>query len=143
MTAERVLADGAAAGAVAAIVSAAPSTAHAIATGGDVLEPTRAAGSILLPNEQRPAILLLAAVPVHVLLSLGWGVVLAAVLRDRATPALGIVAGAAIAVCDLLVIGRRWPRIRELPFAPQLADHLMFGLATGLVLQRRVRPADS
>src|SRR6187399_3328068 len=53
------------AGAWAALLSGAPSTLHALATGRDPLEAALAAGSILLPDETRKTPLLAAAVPVH------------------------------------------------------------------------------
>jgi hypothetical protein len=64
------------AGLVAAALSGAPSTVHALATGRDPLEAALAAGSILLPRETRRLRLLAAAVPVHVAVSLGWAFVL-------------------------------------------------------------------
>lgn len=139
MTSREVISDGMIAGAVAAVVSGAPSTALSLATRADLLAPTLAAGSILLPHEKRKLRLVLAAFQVHVLLSLGWGIVIAGVLRERASPVSGAIAGSAIAVWDLLVIGRRWRRIRDLPFGPQLADHVAYGLTVGVVLQRRHR----
>ena len=120
------------AGAVAALLSGAPSTLHAIATGRDPREATLAAGSILLPDETRRRQLLAAAVPVHLALSLGWAVVL-----DRAgvrTARSGAIAGLAIAALDLGVAGRRFPRIRALPLAPQIADHVAFGAIAGRLL---------
>lgn len=131
-----LLRDGLAAGAVAAIPSVLPSTLHALITGRDPLEATVAAGSILLPREQRRSVLLAAAVPVHVALSLGWGVVLAGTLR-RPTVPRGIAAGLAIAALDLGVVGRRFPRVRALPLLPQLADHAAYGAAAAAMLRRR------
>jgi hypothetical protein len=122
----------------AATLSGIPSTAHALATGGDPLEAARAVGSILLPHERRTAVLLVAAVPVHLGISLGWTIVLdrAGIRRART----GAVAGLAIAALDLGIVGRRFPRIRALPTLPQLADHVAFGtIATGL-LERDRRP---
>ena len=122
------------AGAVAAVLSGAPSTLHAVATGRDPLEATLAAGSILLPGETRRAHLLAAAVPVHLALSLGWAVVL-----DRAgvrTARAGAVAGLVIAALDLGVAARRFPRIQALPLLPQLADHAAFGAIAGRLLGR-------
>ena len=130
--------DGLVAGAVAAVPSGVPSTLHALVIGRDPLEATTAAGSLLLPREQRTPVLLAAAVPVHVALSLGWGVVLARALR-RPTVPRGAVAGLAIAALDLGVIGRRLPRIRALPLLPQLADHVVYGAVAAAVLQRRRR----
>ena len=121
------------------MVSGAPSTLYALATGRHPLEATVAAGSLLLPNETRRARLVLAAVPVHLALSLGWGVVLAAVLPRRRTVVAGVAAGLAIAALDLGVVGRRFPKIRALPLAPQIADHVAFGATAGWVLARRRR----
>jgi len=131
------LRDGAAAGAWAAVLSGAPSTAEALLRGGDPLEASAAAGSILLPRERRRRRLLLAAVPVHLALSLAWagGIALLAP-RGREVP-FGAAAGLAIAALDLGVIGRRFPRIRTLRPLPQVADHVAFGLVVGWVLARR------
>jgi hypothetical protein len=41
-------------------------------------------------------------------------------------------------VLDLGAVGRRYPRIRNLPVAPQLADHVAFGLVVGSVLASRL-----
>lgn len=135
-----VLRGGVLAGAVAGVLSGAPSTAHALLTRGDPLEATAAAGSLLLRRETSRARLLAAAVPVHAALSLGWGVMLAAVLPRRGTAAWGAVAGLAIAAVDLGVAARWFPRVRALPLAPQVADHLAYGAIAGAVL-RHVRLA--
>jgi hypothetical protein len=133
------LRDGVAAGSAAALVSGAPSTLHTLLTGGRLLEPTLAAGTLLLPRERRSARLLLAAVPVHLALSLGWALLLAAVLPRERTVALGALAGLGIAALDLGAIGRRYPRIRALPQLPQVADHLAYGATVGAVLRLRRR----
>jgi hypothetical protein len=119
----------------AAALSGIPSTAHALATGRDALEAVYAAGTILLPDEERPGRLLAAAVPVHLALSLGWTVVLdrAGVRGGRR----GALAGLAIAALDLGVIGARIPRIHSLPAAPQVADHVLFGAIAGRLLASR------
>jgi hypothetical protein len=139
-----VLKDGLAAGAVAGLLSGAPSTAHALVTGGDPLAAARAAGNLLLGADARPAMLLAAGGLAHVALSVGWGTVLAvAVRRTSFSPlAVGLAGGAAIAAVDLGLlahgpIGRRWPLIRALPVLPQVADHLAFGAIAGAVLRRR------
>ena len=125
------------AGLVAAVVSGAPSTAIALARGDDLLDGARAAGALLLPRERRTLPLLAAAVPVHLALSLGWAVVLErAVPRGREVAGC-LAGGLAIAALDLGVIGRRLPRIRELPQARQWADHAAYGLVVGAVLARR------
>jgi hypothetical protein len=118
-------------------VSGIPSTGWEFARGGDPLAATLAAGAILLPRERRRSCLLVAAVPVHVGVSLTWGVVLAFVLPVRRTILAGGLAGLAIAAFDLGVIGRMYPRIRALPRGPQLADHALYGATVGLVLTLR------
>jgi hypothetical protein len=128
--------DAVAAGLVAAAASGIPSTAHALLTGRDPLEATLAAGSILLPDEERRLRLLLAAGVVHLTLSLGWAAVLARVLPPRRTVAWGAASGLAIAALDLGLVGRRLPRVRALPLAPQVADHVAFGALVGAVLVR-------
>lgn len=135
----RTLADGVVAGMVGALVSGAPSTLHTLATGGDLLEGARAAGSLLLPRASRDLLLLMAAVPVHLGLSLGWGVVLAAGLPADRPIVSGCLAGLGIAVLDLGLIGRRLDRIRALAPAPQVADHLAYGMSVAVVLRRRRR----
>ena len=78
--------------------------------------------------------LVAAAVPVHFAISIGWALVL-----DRAgvrTARAGALAGLAIAAVDIGVIGRRYPRIRELPLLPQLADHIAYGVVMAKLLSR-------
>lgn len=121
----------------AAALSGIPSTLHALATGRDPLEAVYAAGTILLPDETNRVRLALAAVPLHLALSFGWALAL-----DRAGvrgAARGAAAGLAICALDLGVIGRRFPRVRALPLAPQVADHLAYGAVVGLALERRRR----
>ena len=139
VTRSRTLQDGLVAGAVAAVLSGAPSTLHALLTRTSPLEATLAAGTLLAPGARRPAVLLLAAVPVHVALSLGWALLLAAVLPRRRTVAWGTLSGLAIAALDLGVVGRRYPRIRALAPLPQVLDHLAYGAVVGAVLSRRQR----
>jgi hypothetical protein len=47
------------------------------------------------------------------------------------------VAGLGIAALDLGIVGRRVPRIRALPLAPQVADHLAYTETVAVVLARR------
>jgi hypothetical protein len=125
------------AGSWAAALSGAPSTLHALATGGDPLEASLAAGSMLLPNETRRGLLFAAAVPVHLTLSLGWAVVLErAGVRGAAR---GAFAGLAIAALDLAVGRALFPRVRALPLLPQVADHVAYGAIVGRMLDRRGR----
>jgi len=132
-----VVEDGVAAALPASLGSGLPSTIHALATGGDPLEATAAAGSLLVPRGHRRRVLLAAAVPVHLAVSLGWSVVLAGILPHRRTALAGALAGAGIAALDLGVVGRLFPRVRALPRLPQLVDHLAFGAIVGGVTARR------
>jgi hypothetical protein len=137
------LADALAAGAVAAVLSGAPSTLHALLTGCDPLEASLAAGTLLLPRERRPSRLLPAAAVAHVALSLGWAAVLAAVLPRRHATAAAVAAGLAIAALDLGVVGRRFERIRALPLIPQVLDHVAYAVIVAVVLERRGRRGDA
>jgi hypothetical protein len=139
-----VLSDGFSAGAAAGLLSGAPSTAHAVLTGSDPLAAARAAGNLLLPADAGRAALLLAGGAAHIVISLGWGTVLAMAVRRTSLPpvAVGLAGGAAIAAVDLGLLahgplGRRWPLIRALPVRPQVADHLAFGAIAGAVLGSR------
>lgn len=131
------LRNGLVAGAVAGIISGAPSTLYALVTGGDPLKATLAAGSLLLPRAQRTFTLLAAALPVHLALSVGWGYVLTVTLPRRHTATAGAVAGLVIAALDLGLIGRRLPRVRALPLGPQVADHLVYGAGVGAIVGYR------
>src|SRR3954452_2552331 len=128
----RPLSEIATAAAAGAVLSGAPSTAHALATGRSPLAAARAAG-VLLPRGARPPGLLAGGV-VHVVVSAWWGTVLALVLPRRRTIAWGAAAGALIAAVDLGVVGRRVPEIASLPQAGQWADHVAFGATVGWVL---------
>jgi hypothetical protein len=131
------LADPLVAGAIAAVLGGAPSTLHALLTGRDPLEASLAAGTLLLPRERRPVRLLPAAAVAHVALSLGWAVVLAAVLPRRRARGAAVVTGLAIAALDLGLFGRRVARIRALPLVPQVLDHVAYALTVAVVLERR------
>ena len=132
-----ILQEGLRAAMPATLFSGLPSTVHALLTKADPLEAWLAAGSILLPREHRPVPLLVAAVPVHIVLSLGWAVVLAAALPRRRPITEGVATGLAIAALDLGVAGRHYPRVRALRALPQIADHVAFGVITSLALPRR------
>jgi hypothetical protein len=126
-----------AAGLAGAACSAIPSTTWTVLHGEDVLGGGRAAGAIVLPRERRTLVLLAAAVPVHLGLSLFWAAVMAAALPERAEPGWGVAGAMAIAALDLEVIGRRIPAIRALPQGRQWADHAAYGLAVGIALRAR------
>ena len=133
------LRDALVAGGVGAVASGAPSTAHAIFTHQSPIEASLAAGTLLFGDEQRASRLLPAAAVAHTALSLGWALVLAAVLPRRQRMAWAVAAGLAIAALDLGVVGRRYPRIRVLPLAPQIADHVAYSVAVAVVLEHRSR----
>ena len=131
----RRIREGLRAGAVAALVSGIPSTVYSVARRRDPLEATIAAGSMLLRHETRRVYLVAAAIPIHFALSGFWGIVLAQFLPRKRPLASGTIAGLGIGVLDLLVVGRRFPRIRALPTAPQLADHVAFGVTVAFLLR--------
>ena len=136
LTARRSAREAVVAGGIAAVLSGIPSTTHAILTGRDPLEATRAAGSLVLRNRPaRARSLVVAGAAAHVVLSLGWALVLAGVLPRRPRVVHGVVAGAAIAAHDLGVVGRRVPRVAALPLIPQVADHALYGVLVGLGLR--------
>ena len=122
-----------------------PSTVWTLVERGDPAEGGRALGQVLLPREDRTLVLLAAAAPVHLALSLGWAGVLGATLPPRAEPLTGALGGLVIAALDLAVLGRLFGPIRALPQGRQWADHVAFGLSVGVVLSatRRagLRPA--
>lgn len=122
----------------AAALSGAPSTAWTLATGGELLASTRAAGTIAPGRRDRPSAVVGGAV--HAVMSAGWTVALAAVLprRGRALGAvLGAAAGAGIAAFDLgVVVPRHFPAVAALPSGPQVADHIAFGAIVGWCLGR-------
>jgi hypothetical protein len=121
------------AGLVGAAASGLPSTVITLARRESLLDGARAAGAIVLPRETRTPVLLAAAVPVHLGLSLGWAFVLARLPRRGAS--FGALAGLAIAAVDLGVIGRRIPAIRALPQKRQWADHVAYGVSVEIALK--------
>jgi len=138
-----LLGDAVAAGLAGAACSAIPSTVWSLVRGEDVLDGARAAGAMVLSHERRTVVLVAAAAPVQLAISLGWAAVMAAALPRGGEAARGVVAGMAIATLDLALIGRRIPSIAALPQGPQWADHAAYGLAVGLVLRARRSRRDS
>ena len=136
-TSRDALRDGLRAAVPAALLSGLPSTIHAVLSRRDPLEASMAAGSMLFPQEHRTLPLLAAAIPVHLVLSTAWAVVLAGVLPRKRPILEGTLAGLIIAAVDLGTIGRRYARIRALETLPQVADHVAFGILTAVVLGRR------
>lgn len=137
--------DAVRAGAVAAVVSGAPSTVWALVSGTDPLEPSLAAGAMVLPGTTGRIRLLVAAAGAHTVLSLGWAQMLAVLPtrpgRSRAAGAgWGAAAGLAIAALDLGLAhvsrSSRLRAIRALPVLPQVTDHLVYGAVVGGLLAR-------
>jgi hypothetical protein len=118
------------AGTVAATCGGVPSTVYALATGGDLLQATRAAAT-LVPGRRG----VVTGAAVHVLVSAGWTAALAAVdRRHRLGPLGGGAAGMLIAAFDLEVAGRSNSAISSLPRLPQWLDHVAFGAIVGALL---------
>ncbi len=114
--------------AVAATVSGAPSTLVALHKKTPITGAARAAGALL--GRQSMA----RGIAAHTMVSLGWGMVLTTLLPRGRRTATGVLAGAAIGVLDLGLVGRHLPGIRDLELGPQLLDHIAFGGALGLTL---------
>jgi hypothetical protein len=129
--------DGVFAALFAGLLSGVPSTLYAVLTRTSVLHAISAAGGILLGSAAPQSQTLFAGALVHGFLSLFWGVVLGVVLPRRATVLWGGVAAVAIAVLDLLIIGRMFASINALPFLPQLFDHIVFGIVAAIVISQR------
>lgn len=132
---------------VATIFSGAPSTLHALVSGGDPWEATFAAGRMLVDSAS-PLALFAAAAVVHPVVSAFWTAVAALVLPARHTTLWAMAFAAAVGLLDLRLIAPRWfPEVAALAFWPQMADHLMWGACLGGTLQlgsfRRARPAGS
>lgn len=124
----------------ATLFSGIPSTLHAILTGGDPLEATRAAGAMLAPPTASTTALVLAAAVVHPAISLFWTAVFALLLPRGHLLAWAVLGSAAVALLDLLLIAPLFfPSVAALPFWPQFADHLMWGALLGGTLQLRQR----
>ncbi len=130
------------AAAVAAVFSGVPSTVWNLVTGTSVLDSTEAAGTLLLRRDSSRPRLVIAGGAAHIAISLWWAQVLTRILPRRHTILAGAAAGAAIAAFDLGVVGRRYPAIRALPSAPQLADHLAFGALVAAVISHRRQDAN-
>jgi hypothetical protein len=121
--------------------SGAPSTLHALLTGGDVGEATWAAGGMLIsPDAPRPALFAAAAL-VHGSVSAFWALVAGCLLPRRHTLAWALVFSTAVGVLALQVIAPlAFPGVAALAFWPQMADHLMWGACLGAALQYASKP---
>jgi hypothetical protein len=129
--------------AFAALGSGAPSTAVTIWRKGDVLDSTRAAGSLVVADAASPAVHLVAGIVAHAAVSAFWGALLWRALPRRGAVGWGAVAGLGIAALDLGVIARRFPALRRLPRGPQIADHVAFGMIVGACRTERASSWES
>ncbi len=130
---------------VASVLSGLPSTLHALVSGGDVMEATRAAALMILSatgdRDNSTGEILLAAGVAHGSISLFWAMGLALVLPRRGVTAWAVAASAGIALLDLgLIAPALFPAVAALAFLPQLADHLMWGACYGASLAWMGRP---
>jgi hypothetical protein len=123
----------------AALLSATPSALISLRRRGtpgaaiaDLLEATRAAGTLIPPGEPG----LVRGAIAHCGVSLVCGELLACALPRRRSALCGAGAGLGIGVVNLLGLGRRYAAIRALPLAPQLADNVAFGVIFALVADR-------
>lgn len=120
---------------VATVFSGLPSTLYALGTGGDPLEATRAAGTMLIAPDRGLAALVLAAGAVHAVVSAFWAGIFALLLPRRRVASWAMAGAAAVAVLDLGIIAPRFfPSVAALDFWPQFADHLTWGLLLGATL---------
>jgi hypothetical protein len=128
------------AGWTATLLGGIPSTVHAIATGADVTEATRAAGAMLIPASSGVVELFMAAAVVHVAVSFFWAAILVRMLPRKHVLLWATAAAVVIGIIDLRVIAPRFfPEVANLSFGPQMADHLMWGASLGWALARRWR----
>jgi hypothetical protein len=120
------------AGAVAGVVSGAPSTCWWLLTGRGP-DPVAATREIGRRAAGRPS--LLAGGALHLALSCAFAVPVGAVAR-RGRLAAALAGAALYAVNFHVVAPRAWPAVRRFDGPPQLADHLAYGLAVGEMLRR-------
>jgi hypothetical protein len=128
------------AGWTATLVGGTPSTLYALASAGDPMEATRAAGAMLISASSGTVELVLAAAVVHVCVSFFWAAILVRILPRPHVVLWATAAAAIIGYFDLRVIAPVFfPEVANLPLVPQMADHLMWGASLGWVLGRRSR----
>ena len=127
---------------LAATLSGLPSTLHALVTERSLIaavryvrDTTRAVGTLIPPG--RPGFG--RGLAVHLAVSMLCGEALAWTLPRGHSLPWGASAGLAIGVLNVGVIGRWFPAIRGLPFGPQLADNVMFGIVFAVALDQQDR----
>lgn len=123
---------------VATAFSGFPSTLYALLSGGDALEATRAAASMLTSSDGSLYAVISVAALVHAAVSFFWAALLYLTLPRRHIFVAALIASAAIAIIDLRLIAPVYfPEVAALAFWPQLADHLMWGACFGITLLMR------
>ena len=136
----RYLGDLLAAGTAATLFSGLPSTLYAFVRHEDISEATRAAGAMLISPGSSMLELFQAAAVVHTTISFFWAALLVRFLPRRHVILGSVTAATAIGVFDLKVVAPlMFPEVARLPFWPQMADHLMWGLCVGVALAWRDR----
>jgi hypothetical protein len=96
------------------------------------LRGTEAIATLVPPG--RPN--LVAGATIHFAVAAAFGQALGRFLPHRRSALWGAAGGAAMGLLGAGVIGRRFPAIRELPFGPQLADNVAFGIIFAVVADR-------
>jgi hypothetical protein len=96
------------------------------------MSATRAVGTLVPPG--RPG--LVRGAVAHFVVSVLVGELLGRILPDRHSVGWGALAGLAIGVVNVGVVGRHFSAIRELPLGPQLADNMAFGALFAAVVDR-------
>jgi hypothetical protein len=125
----------------ASLLGAAPSLVYSVRRDGLSaaaqygVRGTRAIATLVPPG--RPNYVVGAAT--HFAISAGFGQVLGRFLPLRRSALWGAAGGAAMGLVGAGLVGRRFNSIRELPFGPQLADNIAFGIIFALVADRASR----
>ena len=127
----------------AGLLGAAPSLLHTVHHDGGrgawryELRATRAIATVVPPG--RPNVVLGAAT--HMGISIAVGQAMGRLLPPRHSALWGAAGGAAMGFIGAGLIGRRFAAIRQLPFGPQLADNIAFGIIFAIVADRPMRPS--
>jgi hypothetical protein len=122
----------------ASLLSAAPSVLFTLQRDGVGgawrygVRATRAIGTLVPPG--RPNVV--AGTVTHVMISAAFGQVLGRLLPRQHSVLSGAAAGAVMGVLGAGVVGRRFAALRALPFGPQLADNVAFGMIFAAVVDR-------
>jgi energy-converting hydrogenase Eha subunit B len=123
-------------GGLAGFVSAIPSTAYFLVTGGDFLEPLNALAATAGANGLPVFFRVIVAGAIHFIVSFLWAGVLVVSIPKRFGIPGAMIASVIIALFDLKVIAPQYfPGLSALAFTPQLIDHIVWGFVVGIVLR--------